>query len=380
VFSPPRTVISEPPASKPGGSNDNKGSAVQHNPTHLKKIDSLQVFRGLAALSVVSHHTAARVATFIGDMPAWLHHVFSLGFLGVDFFFVLSGFIIMSGHMDDAKTVSAMKAYGVKRVVRIFPPYWVASIATLASYALFPAVSQGNRDISLWSSLLLVPDYGAPALSVAWTLIHEAMFYLVFCVFFVSNRVFLGFVALWSVAIAVAAWTVQLEDLAPFWQRFLAPVNLEFVMGMGIAYLARRVRTAAAWPLVVTGVVSFVLLAAWPFSLECRALYGVPFSLLVLGAVLIEAHKRPAFPRWSILLGDASYSIYLVHNPLVGITTRIVSRIGPIATWSMGMAVGLACSVAIGVLYHFIVEKPLTGVFRRVARRFVAPAGTLSHS
>ena len=352
---------------------------MQRDTTHLKKIDSLQLFRGMAALGVAAHHTAARVVTFVGGMPSWLEHVFSLGFLGVDFFFVLSGFIIMNGHIDDDKSISALKAYGVKRVVRIFPPYWVVSIAMLASYALFPSVSQGNRDVSLWSSLLLVPDHGAPALSVAWTLIHEAMFYLVFCVFFVSNRFFLGFVALWSCAIAVAAWTVPAEDMAPFWQRFLAPVNLEFVMGMGIAYLARRVRTGAAWPLFSAGVVTFGLLVAWPYSLECRVLYGVSFSLLVLGAVLLEAQRRRAFPRWGILLGDASYSIYLVHNPLVGITGRIVVRMGPFATWGVGMVVGLACSVAIGLLYHFLVEKPLTGVFRRYARRFVAPAARLSH-
>lgn len=125
----------------------------------LKKFDSLQIFRGLAALGVVFHHSAISVDALVSKIPAWLISIFERGFLGVDFFFVLSGFIIMSSHYDDEKSVAALKTYGIKRFVRIFPPYWPVSIALILAYFVFPGMSQGARgDFSWLSSLLLLPD------------------------------------------------------------------------------------------------------------------------------------------------------------------------------------------------------------------------------
>ena len=130
----------------------------------LKKFDSLQVFRGLAALGVVFYHTAMSTNVFVGKIPTWLNSMFDHGFLGVDFFFVLSGFIIMSSHFDDEKSVASLKTYGIKRFVRIFPPYWPVSVALMLSYFLLPSLSQGTRgDFSLLSSLLLLPAATPPS-------------------------------------------------------------------------------------------------------------------------------------------------------------------------------------------------------------------------
>lgn len=168
------------------------------------KYDSLQAFRGVAALGVVLHHTAMSTNDFIEKVPLWLNAVLSQGFLGVDFFFVLSGFIIMSSHYDDKKSFLAIKAYIIKRFVRIYPPYWPVSIALLAAYSLLPTLSKGVRgDLGWVSSLFLVPDASPPALPVAWTLIHEVVFYAVFCLYFYSSRVFLAFLVVWGLSIGL---------------------------------------------------------------------------------------------------------------------------------------------------------------------------------
>lgn len=125
----------------------------------LRKFDSLQVFRGLAALGVVVHHAAISTEALVGRIPGWLIQIFEHGFLGVDFFFVLSGFIILNSHYDDEKSVAALKTYGIKRFARIFPPYWPVSIALIIAYFVLPGMSQGVRgDINWLSSLLLLPD------------------------------------------------------------------------------------------------------------------------------------------------------------------------------------------------------------------------------
>lgn len=332
--------------------------------------DSLQVFRGLAALGVVISHAGLSTNAFAGKIPSWLNSVFEQGFLGVDFFFVLSGFIIMSSHFDDEKSITSIKTYGVKRFLRIFPPYWPVSISLILAYFVLPGMSQGNRGEFSWlSSLLLLPDSPPPALSVAWTLIHEVMFYMIFCVYFVSNRLFMLFVSGWVLTICMVAWFARGAEYSPFLVRFLSPINLEFVMGMVVAYFARVTSTQFAKFFLFSGV---FLLAVWlwlPVNEEMRVLFGVPFSLIVLGAVLLERKEKLILPRWMVLMGDASYSIYLIHNPLVSLTSRLVARLHGYASWGLGMFVGIISSVIVGVLYHLLVEKPLIRFFRQRLKR-----------
>jgi peptidoglycan/LPS O-acetylase OafA/YrhL len=336
----------------------------------LRKFDSLQVFRGLAALGVAIQHTAMSTGFFVGNLPAWLNSIFAHGFLGVDFFFVLSGFIILSSHFDDEKSVASMRGYGIKRFVRIFPPYWPVSIALLISYLLLPNLSQGDRSgFSLLSSLLLLPDAQPPALSVAWTLIHEVLFYLIFCLFFISNRIFLIFVAAWVMAIGAFVWLGGAGGLSPFPARMLNPVNLEFVLGMGVAYLARVISNRFAMVWIFLGCTVFILLLFWSFAEQHRILFSLPFSALVLGVVLLERQGGLVMPRWLVLIGDASYSIYLIHNPLVSLTSRLVARLPGLASWGVGMIVGVASSLVVGVLYHLLMEKPLIRLFRQQFNR-----------
>ncbi|MES2675337.1 MAG: acyltransferase [Pseudomonadota bacterium] len=330
-----------------------------------KKFDSLQVFRGLAALGVVIRHTAISTDSHIASIPAWLDGIFKNGFLGVDFFFVLSGFIIMSSHFNDEKSVAAWKTYGFKRFVRIFPPYWPIAIALMLSYIFLPSLGQETRHYSVLSSLLLLPDYQPPALIVAWTLIHEVLFYLIFCLFFISNRVFLIFLACWVFAIGVTASHFKAVAYSPFFTVLLHPINLEFVFGMCTAYLATKTSKHLGIPLIFLGFSTFALLLLWPFAYECRFLFGLSFSALVLGSVLLEHGKALPIPRWMVLIGDASYSIYLIHNPLNSVTGRLIGRFQGFATWGVGMLVGVISSIIAGVIYHFIIEKPLIRLFRR---------------
>ncbi len=330
-----------------------------------KKFDSLQAFRGLAALGVVIRHAAISTDSHVASIPPWLDGIFKNGFLGVDFFFVLSGFIIMSSHFADEKSVASWKTYGFKRFVRIFPPYWPIAIALIVSYLFLPGLSQETRNYSLLSSLLLLPDTLPPALIVAWTLIHEVLFYLIFCLFFISNRIFLIFLACWTLAICAMALQGKTVVYSPFFTVLLDPINLEFVFGMCTAYLTTKMSSRLGTPLILLGLVTFGLLLLWPFAYECRVLFGLSFSALVLGAVLLEWRESLPIPRWMVLMGNASYSIYLIHNPLNSVTGRLVGRLQGGATWGLGMIVGVISSLVAGVLYHFFIEKPLIRLFRR---------------
>jgi exopolysaccharide production protein ExoZ len=85
----------------------------------------------------------------------------------------------------------------------------------------------------------------------------------------------------------------------------------------------------------------------------------------VLGGVLLERQGNLITPPWMVRLGDASYSIYLVHNPLLSVTSRLAGRLYLLTSWWFGMVVGVVVSVVIGVLYYKTIEKPLIRLFRK---------------
>ena len=263
----------------------------------------------------------------------------------MDFFFVLSGFIIMGSHFDDEKSIAALKSYSIKRFIRIFPPYWPVSISLIFAFIVLPSMRhEYHGELSLLSSLLLLPDARPPALAVAWTLIHELIFYMIFCLYFISNRVFLIFVTVWVLAISAVAWFIGEGDFSPFLVRLLSPINLEFVLGMGVAYLAREVSTRSA--------------RSWIF-------FGGTIFALLLGAVLLERQGRVVFPRQMVILGDASYSIYLTHNQLLSLMFKRFARLHGFTSWWLGMLLGVISCVVIGLLYHMFFEKPLIRIFRK---------------
>ena len=300
------------------------------------QIQSLQVFRGLAALAVVAHHVLVSTGAFVADVPAWAMSVFGLGYLGVDFFFVLSGFIIMYAHFADEGTGTAVRRYAFKRVVRIFPAYLPISLAIIALYAALPGFSGAtDRGYSLLSSLLLLPADGPPALSVAWTLVHELMFYFVFLLFFISRRWLAVGLLTWAALIFVS----QHVQSPVGWLRYpLSVLNIEFMLGVLAAWVvklwASQARPAKGWGWVV---VAGVLVACQGLALireesspYPRMLFALGLALLIIGFAIREQSSRLHWPGL-LLIGNASYSIYLVHNPLLSITQRLAARLG--MTW-----------------------------------------------
>ncbi len=315
------------------------------------KINCLEAGRGIAATAVVFHHAGASVSAFFGHMPVFLTALFSFGYLGVDFFFVLSGFIIYySSFGKDANP----RRFAVGRIKRIFVPYLPVGIAIAVIYTLLPALSASDREWGWWATLTLLPSWQAPALSVAWTLQHELVFYMIFALLLSFNRICAGLI-LWSLSIVLIA--VLDVDVPRPMQFLFSLINLEFNMGVLAAHVF-----ISGIRIPFLALVASAPIAAF-FALGADREYSVFFGMGLAGFILLMAQSelkgRLRVPRVLVFVGAASYSIYLIHNPLLSITSRISTG------WLSGLIFGVVASLLLGIAYYLIWEKGTQRIFGR---------------
>jgi len=296
-------------------------------PQRKGTIESLQAGRGVAAFAVVLYHAGLAARDFAGQREAY--DLLRLGYLGVDFFFVLSGFIIYHSTVGRRRS---LRDYAVARFRRVYLPYYPIGLAMALFYALLP------KDVHVWSwlsTLTLAPIDTRPALAVAWTLQHEVLFYLLFGLFYFSGTLALGLLA-WGACI------LFLGTHLPF-----ADVNLEFFFGIAIAIFYRR-GDIPRWILIFAPL--FFIIWIWRGADEAhRVWFGAAVACLV--AWLAQAERTGLkVPASLVLLGAASYSLYLVHDPVISITARVVPG-------SLLIISAVAASLLAGFAYHFSVEK-----------------------
>ncbi len=202
----------------------------------MKKFHYIEIARGMAALLVVLHHATLGAPDFYGARP--FENFFNFGKAGVDFFFVLSGFIIYYVHSDDEGTVLSIRRYIVKRFIRVYPIFLFVSFILLSAYVLLPQWSPQSNIIDfsfLTSSFLLLPSPERPLLTVSWTLVHEVFFYCVFILLILNKN--LGWIVFVFWAMMILGYNLLLEDGVFPYSFYLSEYNLEFLFGVVVAVL-----------------------------------------------------------------------------------------------------------------------------------------------
>lgn len=330
-------------------------------------ITVLQAGRALAALAIVAYHAAIATRDHAGAMPPAVFRILEHGTFGVDFFFVLSGFIILHAHADDPRGAAAARDYARRRLTRIYAPYLPVSIGMIGLYLALPGLAGVERDWSLLTSLTLIPTGSPPALAAAWTLVHEMMFYGLFLAsYFV--RGFAWIVAAWLGLIGVGIWSgLQTSYAAPTPLSLLAAINAEFVAGMAAARAVRGLPPVWALPALAAGGIGLVAFFALPVDPAgpFRASFGVAVALAVAGVVWLERAGRLAAPAPLILLGNASYAIYLVHGPAASLGARVAGRFEVLRSWPASLTLCAILGVGCGLAYHLALERPLLASLRR---------------
>ena len=173
-------------------------------------LNSLQACRAVAAILVVLFHTSNGifdVQHYFGPKPFGL--IFDFGFAGVDFFFVLSGFIMMHVHARNLGQPQAIGPYLWKRFSRIYPFYWIVLAAIVPVYFLMPHLGtrhESEPDVLLCSFLLFPHPQNYQVLGVAWSLVFEVFFYLLFGLCILHKRLGIAAFLAWTACLLVYPW------------------------------------------------------------------------------------------------------------------------------------------------------------------------------
>jgi peptidoglycan/LPS O-acetylase OafA/YrhL len=330
-------------------------------------INSLQAGRGLAAMAVVFHHAGVYVGEQVGGLPRPFATAMSYGYLGVDFFFVLSGFIIYHTNAWRVSRPGWLRDYAQSRLTRIYLPYWPIGIALAFAYMMLPQISRGDRQWDWLASLTLLPGPGLPALSVAWTLQHEILFYALACIMLWSGRVLLGSM-IWAAAILIAL---------PFGfsqEPGISPIDLEFLFGIAGAWCLSQGRAQKPWLLSALGCLLLVAFFLTPANRVYSVIFGLGLALILLPVVRLEASGRLTVSSPFLLFGNASYAIYLIHLPILSVLVRLGRGLDPVLL----LFLGVALSAAAGIAYHKLFELPVLNAVRRRLRGADRPTATIA--
>ncbi len=358
-------------------------------------ISLLQVFRGLAALLVVYHHANREVAGVFGD--SWLRSLFDLGDAGVQFFFVLSGFIIYHVHRSDMGRSGRARRYLLKRIIRIYPIYILVTLVLTPFWAFIPAFGAAyHKELSSFIySILLIPQSHLPNLGVAWTLTHEVMFYLLFALLIVNRRIGSLVLVIWFVAIGVVAVAVPTELTFPL--SFVLSIN-NLLFGLGIVaalMLSRsRQRVDRGLLLVALGSVAFMLVGvggniAADYGHVSPSISRLVIFLLGLASFVIVLQSKSGrveqmLGQRKILnaIGAASFLIYLIHQPVISLFRKIVEWLGwqQMLGGSLFFVFAIVVSVIAGWAMYQLLERPMLRYFtkRYAVAQTAQPPGLLA--
>ena len=281
-------------------------------------LNSIQFLRALAAWVVVGHHF---VQIFYGGNNVGFveNFLWNYGTLGVDLFFVISGFVIYHATVD--RVIPPARFFSL-RLIRVIPAYWVFSLLTaLLVYSFQGLIPFTQLETGfLLKSLAFIPWANPsgigyfPLLTPGWTLNFEVAFYSIFglTLFFSSRyRVLLVMLGLFLLQSVVPNFGVP-------WDFYKNKIIFEFVLGIGVAIIYRRellkhVKTGSAMLLLLLAVIAIAVKGNGHHYLYV----GIPCAFVMIAALSQEYFFR----KYAIFntLGNQSYSTYLCHVIILSI-------------------------------------------------------------
>lgn len=306
-----------------------------------KNLESIQALRGLAAILVMLFHYGISLNLNPENKLAIL---LSHGWSGVDMFFIISGFIAAYTVSIDDKGLRASVEYLLKRLIRIIPLYYLVTILS-AGHSIESFIETGK-------SLLFIPIggfppdglgplYGGAKVGQGWTLNYEMYFYLVVAasMMFARAKWFFTTVFITLVVLTPLAFFGVPENYGfsgfyfnhQYVNLMTNPIVLEFIFGVIIFFIYKNMsdKNSLAWRIaIVASVLYFFVNLYSPFFFSSRiSAWGISSAILIIALLKMEKTTKFRFPNAVLHLGNISFSVYLLHEGIHGILSKIIKHI-----------------------------------------------------
>ncbi|MCJ7934323.1 MAG: acyltransferase [Chryseobacterium sp.] len=322
------------------------------------KLNNLQILRGISALLVCCFHFSEYINfenLHLGDI------LFKRGSIGVNIFFVISGFIMAFTTQKKDFGVNTSKEiilFYKRRIIRIVPLYFLLTLAWMIIGRNLTSYFHGEGFERFIHSVLFLPQKDTfPVLYLGWSLNFEMFFYLIFGISLLFNVKRYIFIILFFI------FTYILGNLYSFDQAYLqmvtSPLNLYFVTGVLFALLLNKVTVSKSWAIFIStaGIASFLLYLFGLVMITNTTITLFIVSLFVFSFLLFDFSFRFKGNRFLVFLGDISYSMYLSH-PFVEIFFRKFKVEGYLNIPYFILKITVVIALA-ALLYHFV-EKKIT--------------------
>lgn len=345
------------------------------------RLDALQGLRAVAATMVVVDHAIMRVARWRGlEGTPFEHAGWHMGAIGVYVFFIISGFIMMYSFGDRFGAPGAPGLFAMKRIQRIVPIYW---LATIPAGMLVFIWSRGEHPglVDWLHAFLFVPtpvtegQAMRPLLGQGWTLNYEMFFYVIFGVALFLRKG-LGVIFVLGVLIALVTLGSLVKPLSDtrdaydYVTFYTDPIMLLFGVGVVLATARRRWSSlrlrGALWlalAILAAAELGFVL-ARGRFPLN--PLWLCALWLLCLIAVwlcIVDEGGEGRVRAWLSRLGDASYSTYLFHSFVIVVSAKVWERLPQ--SDLVFVIVSIVLANLAGLFCHRYIERGLDLVWKR---------------
>ncbi|HWD90000.1 MAG TPA: acyltransferase [Mucilaginibacter sp.] len=339
---------------------------------------SIDIARAVAALGVFYYHL--HLGRVLRDYTGfeWLYYAEAFGaFYAVPLFFLISGYCI---HLSNIRHIRAneplpIKKYYIRRLKRLYPPYIVAlAVSVAVGYLVVPKnynLTPANALVHIFLLQAYTERYFVAINVVLWTISVELAFYLIYPVFYYLRRRFSLDVALVTIfivsGISIALLSIFTDYSLP---RSYFPINIWFAWCCG-AYLADKVKLNPAvlkkpvYKIIYAGIlVAFILFQVT--GLSRFDIIGYQLKILVWTAPLVLlicaepwlSRKRNFLVKITAMIGLSSYSLYLLHEPLISLKNYCASKFLPHALQHAGIAIGIFLIPVITWFSYKYIEKP----------------------
>jgi len=334
---------------------------------------SIQYLRGIAALLVVISHIAWKNIQADGSTMHWWHEA---GTFGVDIFFIISGFIMVYITQNMHRKPYNIKIFLKKRFIRIIPLYWFYTLVALAIFLLMPdRVNSAGGHTEILKSFFLLPLASSEnyLVGVGWTLHYEFLFYILFSFGLLFSRkignIYVISAILFSVFYSIF---IPMEGMNYIFHTFLNDIFIEFALGIVLYFIilnTKRVHWSIALFSIAIGILAFYYLhTGGSFSGVHHIDTGASAFLICFGMVSMEPIWKKRECKLLTTLGNASYSIYLLHPFILVAVVMVNQKLAHIIPQNetLLIVIMLIASLVGGYISHIIIENRLIRITRKL--------------